>query len=73
MRRAPSARVPPSRILRPQPNEAGKEVAMTSFLTGVALALAIAVASGFAEQVLDESTPGAFYTDSTYPDASSWE
>lgn len=40
---------------------------MSTFLTGLALALALAVASGFAEQALDESTPGAFYTPYTYP------
>lgn len=40
---------------------------MTTFLTGLALALALAVASGFAEQLLDESTPTAFYTQYTYP------
>lgn len=46
---------------------------MHTFLTGVACALLVAVVFGFGQQVLDETTPQAFYTDNTVPPAEAAE
>lgn len=46
---------------------------MHTFLMGVAGALLVAVVFGFGQQVLDETTPQAFYTDDTVPSAEATE
>lgn len=46
---------------------------MHTFLIGVASALLVAVVFGFGQQMLDETTPQAFYTDDTVPIAEAGE